>query len=89
MDRIAFSTNEQFLSRDPDAPSVFECSSEYMVAKGTKLPPMFGAAVPIDLDVSVDVYIKTRMFLEGDQVKATILHWRTIALIFRHGPSTP
>lgn len=73
MDRMGFSTNEKFLSRDPDAPSVFECSSEYMVAKGTKLPSMFGAAVPIDLDVAVDVYIKTRMFLEGDQVKGDYL----------------
>jgi len=73
MDRICFSTNEQFLSRDYGAPIGCESSSEYMMAKGTKLPPMFGVAIPVDLDVAFDIYIKTRMFLDGDQIKGDYL----------------
>ncbi|WP_081175030.1 type I restriction enzyme HsdR N-terminal domain-containing protein [Rhizobium rhizosphaerae] len=73
LDRMGFSTTEQFLSHDPDGPTVFESSNEYMIAKGTKIPPMFGAALPIDLDVNIDVYVKTRMYLEGNQIKGDYL----------------
>lgn len=73
MDKLSFSTSEKFLSSDLEQPSMFESTADLKVAKGTKLPPMFGDAVPIDLDVEMDVFVKTRMYYDGQTVAGDYL----------------
>lgn len=73
LDRLEFSTNDEFLSLDPDKPTIFESTADFRVVKGTKLPPMFGQTVPIDLDVDMDLYVKTRMFSDGQCVSGDYL----------------
>ncbi|NTI17043.1 type I restriction enzyme HsdR N-terminal domain-containing protein [Agrobacterium rhizogenes] len=68
LDRMTFSTSEQFLSTDRENPTVFESSSDFQVERGTKLPPLFGQAVPLDLNMKIDVFIKTRMYFDGEKI---------------------
>lgn len=73
LDRFRFSTSEQFISTNPDEPTIFESTSDFQVAKGTTLPPMFGQAVPIELDVDMNIYVKSRMYLSGGVVSGDYL----------------
>jgi hypothetical protein len=73
VDRIVFVTDDKFLSSDPDDPSIFESTKEVQVKRGTVLPQMFGAAVAIGLDITVSVYVKSRMYIDGSGASGDFL----------------
>ncbi|WP_265519256.1 type I restriction enzyme HsdR N-terminal domain-containing protein [Nitratireductor luteus] len=68
IDRMAFATNAQFISTSPDDPTVFESTADFALEKGTMMPPLFGDAVPMDIDVDGDIFVTTRMHKEGDVI---------------------
>ncbi|WP_420010468.1 hypothetical protein [Tateyamaria sp.] len=58
---MKFATDADFVSVDPNEPTVFESTAEFSVERGTMLPPLFGAAVPADVDTSGDMFVAARM----------------------------
>ncbi|GMB82869.1 hypothetical protein NN6n1_36520 [Shinella zoogloeoides] len=68
VDRLTFSTSEKFISDKADEPTVWESTADFGVPKGTPLPPLFGDAVPTDLQVDLELYVRTRIFISGDEV---------------------
>lgn len=79
VDKMTFSTNEEFLSVEKDSPTVFEATADFSMDKGTMIPPLFGGAIPADTDIGGDVFITARMHLEGDAIigeYSTITNYR-------------
>lgn len=65
---MAFSTRDKFLSTDPQAPTVFESTAEFSIDKGTMIPPLFGEAVPADVNSTGDMFITARMHKSGSEI---------------------
>ena len=68
IERVVFESDEEFISVDYNNPTIFESTKDFSVAQGTKVPPLFGQAVPIDLDVAGNIIINVRMIKEGSRV---------------------
>jgi Type I restriction enzyme R protein N terminus (HSDR_N) len=68
LDRMRFSSNEKHLSCDEDNPSIFESTADFSVAQGTKMPQLFGEAIPIETQVDGDFFISARIHKAVDQL---------------------
>ena len=68
IDTIVFSTNDEFLSVDPEKPTAFESSSRFVVAEGTMLPPLFGKYTPAECEITGDMFVTARMHKSGDEI---------------------
>jgi len=68
LDQMKFATDDKFLSLNPEEPTVFESTTDFSVDKGTMLPPMFGDAIPMELDVKGDIFITTRMYKKDGEL---------------------
>lgn len=66
IDRMTFATSAQFISTNPNNPTVFESTADFALEEGTMMPPLFGDAVPIDTKVEGDMFVTARMCKEGD-----------------------
>lgn len=61
--KMNFTTNDKFLSTDPENPTVFESTIDFSLEQGSFIPPMFGKAVPVDSGLDGDIFITARMHL--------------------------
>ena len=68
IDKMAFATNAEFLSTSPDDPTIFESTADFVLDKGTMMPPMFGDAVPVDTKFEGNVFVSVRLHKEGDVI---------------------
>lgn len=68
IEKMTFSTNEKFLSVDPSNPTIFESTSDFSLAKGTMVPPLFGDAVSADTDMTGDIFVAARMHKDEDSI---------------------
>jgi hypothetical protein len=66
--KMMFTTNDKFLSTDPENPTVFESTIDFSLEQGAFIPPMFGEAVPVEAGVDGDIFITARMHLADGQV---------------------
>ncbi len=79
LDSMTFATSAEYLSVKPDVPTIFESTAEFSVEKGTMLPPLFGDAVPADVNSTGDMFITARMHKARDAIlgeyAATADYW--------------
>ena len=68
IDEMVFSTKEEFLSDDPDSPTVFETTTDFSLAKGTMIAPLLGDAIPTTTDLSGDLLITALMYKKHDTI---------------------
>ena len=62
IDKATFATADEYLSIDPDSPSIFESLTDFKVSRGTSLPQLFGGAVEMEGDVLGSMFIKVAMY---------------------------
>lgn len=66
IDKATFATADQFLSTNPESPTIFESMTDFEVSRGTLLPQLFGGAVEMEGDVLGSMFIKVAMsYREG------------------------
>lgn len=68
IDQMTFSTNEKFISCDPDSPTLFESTADFSLAKGTLVAPLFGLPVQTDADLVGDVFVSSQIHMSGDSM---------------------
>ena len=68
MKSITFSTSTEFLSLTPDNPTDFESTTEFLVEKGAMVPPMFGGAIPAEVNMTGGMFISARMHKMGNEI---------------------
>lgn len=66
IDKATFATADEFLSTDPESPTVFESVTDFMVSRGTSLPQLFGGAVEMEGDILGSMFIKAAMHYSDD-----------------------
>ena len=59
---MTFATSEEFLSLSSENPTVFESTADFLLEKGAMVPPLFGTAIPTELDVIGDVFVTARLY---------------------------
>lgn len=57
----SFATADEFISNDPQSPSIFESLKDFSVSKGTLMPDLFGEASELVGDLTGDMFIKAAM----------------------------
>lgn len=61
-----FATADDFISIEPDNPTIFESLKDFTVSRGTLMPELFGGSSTIEGDVTGNMFIKAAMhFREG------------------------
>lgn len=66
IDKATFATADEFLSLDPESPTIFESISDFSVSRGTSLPQLFGGTVEMEGDVFGSMFIRVAMhYSEG------------------------
>lgn len=61
INRASFVTADEFLSTDPESPTICESLADFTVSRGTVVPQFFGGATPMDGDLRGDMFIKAAM----------------------------
>lgn len=61
IDKATFATSDQFLSTNPDSPTILESLTDFNVSRGTSLPQLFGGAVEMEGDILGSMFIKIAM----------------------------
>ncbi len=61
IDKATFATADEFLSTDPESPTIFESLTDFMVSRGTSLPQLFGGAVDTEGDILGSMFIRAAM----------------------------
>jgi hypothetical protein len=61
LDKIQFFSSDQFMSEDPDNPSIFEVERKIFVAKGSEIFPLFGPSQKMETDMRVDAFIVAKL----------------------------
>jgi hypothetical protein len=61
IDKATFATADEFLSLDPENPTIFESLTDFKVSRGTSLPQMFGGTLDMEADVLGNMFIKAAM----------------------------
>lgn len=65
VDKAAFATADQFLSRNPNSPTIFESLTDFTVSRGTSLPQLMGEKVEMPGDVLGKMFIKIGMHYDS------------------------
>jgi Type I restriction enzyme R protein N terminus (HSDR_N) len=65
---VAFVTADNFISIDPESPTVFESLTDFTVSRGTMMPELFGGAQIIEGDITGNMFIKAAMHYSGGQL---------------------
>ena len=66
IDKATFVTPDEFLSIDPESPTIFESLTDFMVSRGTSLPQLFGGTVEMEGDILGSMFIRVAMhYSEG------------------------
>lgn len=68
IDHMSWTTNEKFLSIDPNNPTAFESTADFSLDKGTMIAPLFGDVVPSNLDIAGEFFITARIHKSGDEL---------------------
>jgi hypothetical protein len=61
IDKATFVTADEFLSLDPENPTIFESLTDFQVSRGASLPQLFGGSVEMEADVLGNMFIKVAM----------------------------
>ncbi len=61
VDKSTFATADQFLSTNPEHPSIFESLSDFTVSRGTSLPQLFGGQVEMEGDILGNMFVRVAM----------------------------
>lgn len=61
INKATFATSDQFLSTNPESPSIFESRTDFTVSRGTAIPELFGGTVEMEGDVLGNMFIKVAM----------------------------
>jgi Type I restriction enzyme R protein N terminus (HSDR_N) len=64
----AFATADNFISIDPESPTVFESLTDFTVSRGTMMPALFGGAQIIEGDIKGNMFIKAAMHYSSGQL---------------------
>lgn len=73
LDRITVVTNEKFLSRDPEKPTILEATKQFLIAKGAMVGDLLGPKTPTDIEMDGEVFIRAAMWIEDTQVSGEYL----------------
>ncbi|NBB81392.1 MAG: hypothetical protein GVY36_18455 [Verrucomicrobia bacterium] len=73
IDKATFATADEFLSLDPESPTIFESLTDFTVSRGTSLPQLFGGTVETEGDILGSMFIKVAMhysegFISGEYI---------------------
>lgn len=61
IDKATFATADEFLSTDPESPTILESLTDFMVSRGTSLPQLFGGVVEMEGDILGSMFIRVAM----------------------------
>ncbi|WP_295455912.1 type I restriction enzyme HsdR N-terminal domain-containing protein [uncultured Pseudophaeobacter sp.] len=64
----SFATADEFISTDPDSPTIFESTKDFAVSKGAMIPQLFGGASPMESDLAGDMFIKAAMHYRDGKI---------------------
>lgn len=73
VDRMSFVTSEKFLSQDSINPTMFETITDFALEKGAMLPQLFGPLVPIENNITGEVFVRAAMHMAGDVMQGEYL----------------
>jgi len=62
INEASFVTADEFLSTDPESPTICESLSDFTVSRGTMVPMFLGGAVPMETDLRGNMFIKVAMY---------------------------
>lgn len=73
LDRLSLATNEEFISRDARIPTVFEATNYFQLEKGTMLPQLFGAMLPLEANLKGEIFVRADMYICKDTIHGEYL----------------
>lgn len=66
INHVSFATRREFISIDPEEPTIFESLSDFKVARGTLMPQLLGGDALLTADVQGNMFIKAALhFADG------------------------
>jgi Type I restriction enzyme R protein N terminus (HSDR_N) len=64
-----FATADNFISINPDSPTIFESLKDFTVSRGTVMPELFGGSTTIEGDIKGNMFIKAAMFYSEGKLR--------------------
>ncbi len=68
IDEISFTTADEFLSREPLNPTMFEATKDFSIAKGSMLPLLLGGMGQMETDVEGGLFLTIAMHFDNNQM---------------------
>ncbi|MCW2370508.1 type I restriction enzyme HsdR N-terminal domain-containing protein [Sphingobium sp. B11D3D] len=62
INEVTFTTADEFISIDPNSPTIFESLKDFSVSQGTALPHLFGGSTVTDSNLEGNIFIKAAMY---------------------------